>query len=677
MNHILKPEYLEIVFNFAAMASVVHDGSDVIVTGHFRSYTDFIGLVFKTGDDRMHKDVKYEKRTDFHGVSLTFRIEMLGRVASFSNVALIPSMVIRYLDDRESYVTMGFLTKELSGSETVFNFTEGTNLSHPWIAWDSEKVIHQKFARYEDIFDEEGMYQETIPIYEEHTALRGIDYALDYVSGKIFPIEGGDIDYGSDILVTYRYKDQENFEIYFSDLYEGTHPDNLTPINPVDIKEIIIPIIPIFFTEGRHELTGMSEEVRVTFKDWKVLGGEISELKEAAYAHPFRMAEGYDDEYYRNPYRLVQSLYRLGYRKVINLYVGASHYYDKKGPHGASSLLIENQVLIPTVGVVGAVKMWYRYLLKAMTEFGFEEIIVSMSMENLQLPESWKQRLYNGEAGRTGWEPPTSFFSPTNPEVRVYWERVVRDYLDISAEEGFKPILQLGEPWWWWQEFEPGDISKPYPGRPPCFYDEATMALYQSEKGKPLPIFTDSNIFLSGENLEAIRWLRDQLGGFSNFAKDIIKSYPNGEYTVLFFPPSVLDEKRVPEALRIVNYPIDDWKNPKLDFIQIEDYDWVVYDNPNHPFIFDFALRGGMRYQHHLTEYFSGFAWEQFGPPIPVQWERVEKAALKALSAQMKNVFIWAGTQVRRDDWSPKWPIHYLPSSVNRAKLNIEPYDSG
>jgi hypothetical protein len=283
--------------------------------------------------------------------------------------------------------------------------------------------------------------------------------------------------------------------------------------------------------------------------------------------------------------------------------------------------------------------------------------------------------MHDGKDGQTGWEPPTSFFSPTNQQVRIYYEKVCRELLDIMVEEGMPPILQLGEPWWWWQEFMPGNVQEPYPGRPPCFYDEATKQKFQSEKGRSLPIFTTSAIPLTHGNIEVLEWLRDQLGDFSNFVKEIAKSYFGGQYTVLFFPPSVLDAERVPEGIRIVNAPIEDWRNPSLDFIQIEDYDWVIHENERHPEIFDFAL-DFFRYQQHKTHYFAGFAWEEFtnlfGKSIEKQWKLIERAAVVALSRGLREVFVWAGTQIRRDSWLPEIPVMYIPRMMNRTLLRIE-----
>ena len=244
------------------------------------------------------------------------------------------------------------------------------------------------------------------------------------------------------------------------------------------------------------------------------------------------------------------------------------------------------QTLIPAAGVCSAAKKWFRYLLKAMKEFEFEDIIVSMSMENLQMPEAWKQRLFNG-GSRSNWMGASDFiFSPTNTEVKTYWEKAVRDYMDIVVEEGFTPILQLGSPGGGGRSFSLATLMPLIREGRPAFMTRLQKACTCQRRGKSLPVFTSSEISLNAENLEAIEWLRGKLGDFSNFARSIVKSYIGGKYTVLFFPPSVLDEERVPEAMRMVNYPADYWKLGNLDFIQIEDYDWLVCDNIRHPDVF-------------------------------------------------------------------------------------------
>lgn len=675
-----QPELMEVEFNFSAMASVVSPGENILeVTGHFRSFSDYIGLLFNSEDYRMHDRAKYPTSKNYAGVSLSFSPVFQGSVAKFNDLEQLPALAIYYTDGTEKVVTLGFLSNRASTTDSYNYWTGEVALSHKWIAWDSEIVYWEKWVvvGYEDVFDSEGNYLYTREITELHTGYgsRDSDYVLDYANGRIAPVTGSGIPYAADIWVTYEYGLHQTYTIHFDNLKEGTHPNNAVSVGNTNIERIVIPIIPTYYIEGKNELTGNSDEIKVVLNNWLVAGGALGDYPEVVAEHPFRVAEGYDDEYYRNPLRLVQSTYHLGYRKIINLYIGASHYYDKKGTVGADSTDHNTQTLIQEVGICTAAKQWVRYLCRAMKEYGFETLIMSVSMENLQLPEEWRQKMYDGKYGQTGWEPPTSFFSPTNHQARIYYEKVCRELLDIMMEEGMPPVLQLGEPWWWWQEFMPGNVQEPYPGRPPCFYDEATKQKFQSEKGRQLPVYTTSDIPLTPGNIEVLEWLRDQLGDFSNFVKEIVKSYFGGQYTVLFFPPSVLDAERVPEGIRIVNVPIEDWRNPSLDFIQIEDYDWVVHENERHPEIFDFAL-DFLRYQQHKTHYFAGFAWEEFtnlfGKSIEKQWELIERAAVVALSRGMREVFVWAGTQIRRDSWMPEIPVKYIPRMINRTLLRIE-----
>lgn len=651
----MRQEFFEVNFNFAAVASVVSLSSTSLhVTALFRAYNDFVGLIYFSEDQRMHSQAAYTTGTDYTDVILSFSPSYSGNILHFDSLAIKPSLTITCMDDTEKYVALGFLSNTDSEVDIIEEFTTGTALSHTWIKWESEVV------QWED------------PIDGTQTATRGVDYVMDYAEGIIYPTEGGSIPYGVELTVSYEYGLQGTYTIPFSDLHTGLSPDYSEAVSSTNIKRLMFPIIPSYYNVSNPTLTGNSDVTSLTLSNFTITGAADPDFASAAAPHPFRFAEGYDDEYYRNPYRLIQAMHHLGYRKILNLYTGASHYYDKKGTAGDDPTDITKMELIAANGVNDATKMWFRYLLKAMDAFSFEDIIVSLAMENLQMPSAWKQLMHNGDPGQTGWDPPTSFFSPTNAAVKNYWQSVAEDFLDIVVDEGFTPTLQLGEPWWWWQEFMPGDIHTPYPGKPPCFYDQATKDLYVAEKSKALPIFTTSEITLNAENLEAIEWLRDKLGAFSDFAKSVVEAYTGGVYGVMFFPPSVLDEERVPEAIRIVNFPSSFWELPKLSFIQIEDYDWLVNNDDKHMLIFDFARGPSLRYQHHLVQYFAGFAWYTYPVPISTQWERIERAAVIALSKGMQEVFIWAGSQIRRDSWSPALPIRYITEVRNKAVVNMK-----
>ena len=65
---------------------------------------------------------------------------------------------------------------------------------------------------------------------------------------------------------------------------------------------------------------------------------------------------------------------------------------------------------------------------------------------------------------------------------------------------------------------------------------------------------------------DVLYFLRDKNGEFTHLLRNELKAaYPDALFTVLFFPPSVMDKTRVPEMMGIVNLPAEYWIYPNLD----------------------------------------------------------------------------------------------------------------
>jgi hypothetical protein len=75
--------------------------------------------------------------------------------------------------------------------------------------------------------------------------------------------------------VSYQYGLQQSYIVNFSNLKQGTHPNNAVSLSTSNIEKIVFPIIPTFYVEGRNELTGRSDEVTVTFSNWTISGGNL------------------------------------------------------------------------------------------------------------------------------------------------------------------------------------------------------------------------------------------------------------------------------------------------------------------------------------------------------------------------------------------------------------------
>ena len=106
--------------------------------------------------------------------------------------------------------------------------------------------------------------------------------------------------------------------------------------------------------------------------------------------HGLRIATAYDDMYNLPPERIVQAIERLGYRGVINHYVGMSHYFALDGAGK----------LDPTRTLNSAALAWHRDFARAAEAHGYG-VIWSLSYEMLDMfcPEAWKQRAFDGSRG--------------------------------------------------------------------------------------------------------------------------------------------------------------------------------------------------------------------------------------------------------------------------------------
>lgn len=630
------PDLWTTVFNYEALGIVVSESdTSMRVAGNFRTQGDYIGLVWSSSDFWQHEYTAYQYNTDYTEVSFSFTPVYNGALTNFNDIESQPAMVVRYKtqygDLEEKYVSMGLYGIKNVGTHT-FLFNGEIELPHTWLDPQSLSLTWIK----DDIT---GSGAEILT-----------DYDADFVRGRFFTKEGV-IPYNAEVTATYTYNSHEKYTFDFNHLYEGTHPSLLKKLNPKGIESITIPIMPIDFTPSVLTFTGESREFDLYFNDIEVVNGILNDVPPQRPYNSYRLAEGFDDEYNKNPKRLIESMRLLGYKGMINFYIGASHFYDKWGKQGEVSQGVHHITLDKEKGINHTFRVWLTHYLRAMKANGFDDIVISVSMECLQMPLEWRQLMYNGKPGQTGWEPPTSFYSPVNPEVQTYIRRITKETLDIVVSEEFTPILQLGESWFWWQEFVPGDVNTPFEGRPPCFYDNATKERFKQEMGYELPVYGTSEIPVTSETMPVLEKLRQYLGEYTIFMKSIADEYENSQFTTLFFPPSVLDEARVPQFIRMVNAPFDYWRYPNLDFIQIEDYDWVTTENENHSEVYEQAWRD-MEYPYSKQHYFAGFVLKHEN--AEKEWKLIEHAAQQALGKGFAEVFIWAGTQIRRDNWNPK-----------------------
>lgn len=258
-------------------------------------------------------------------------------------------------------------------------------------------------------------------------------------------------------------------------------------------------------------------------------------------------------------------------------------------------------------------------------------------------PEEWKQRNWLGLPAQSGWYPPSSFIQPSNVEPLDYIAKVQAQILREAVALGMVPYFQIGEPWWWDGSYNNGEGKNA-----PCLYDEYTMAMYKAETGNDVPMPMIKSIFdpVAENQWPYVDWLRMKLGESTNYIRDKVKDeFPNAQATLLFFSPQVMSPAS--DLTFRLNFPMDQWVFPNYEFVQIEDYDWIIEGRLDLvPLTFQAATEL-LGYPLDVVHYFIGF--NLLPATAQTIWANTDKAWALAQEAGIKIIYPWSYTQVVRD----------------------------
>lgn len=392
--------------------------------------------------------------------------------------------------------------------------------------------------------------------------------ALDAINGPTLTIEGRDAEGAarSWFVRLWNYADGDPddaiISLDFKELDGGfILPGEADAVWGGDIDRMFISLVPPGYDQGDETALAMPVE------GWAALSEIVCEGGGSTLAigdvmvpeHGIRIASGFDDSYNLTPTRTLRNALQLGYRGLINHYVGMSHYFRLGWNAGME------QYLVTLVGgaLNTACAAWHRNFISLSKSLGYN-VIISLSYElfDVHCPEAWKQRAENGAPALTGWEPPSTLLSPANEEAMAYLQAVARAFVAIAQDVGIPVRFQIGEPWWWIT----GD------GRP-CFYDAAAVAAFG---GSP-PSITDVRGSLSAAQIDLLDAAGELLAGSTAALQAaVLGEASDAETLLLLYLPSLLDPA-APEVRR-ANMPTG-WASPVFDVLQLEDYDWVTAGN--------------------------------------------------------------------------------------------------
>jgi uncharacterized protein (TIGR02217 family) len=399
-------------------------------------------------------------------------------------------------------------------------------------------------------------------------------------------------------------------------------PADADRVDPRDIDRMFVSLVAPGYVLGSEELFAAPAQGSVTISNVSCDGsGSVLAINDAVVPeHELRIATAYDDMYNLPPERVVQAAERLGYRGVLNHYIGMSHYFGLGGAGKLDASRTFNSAALA----------WHRDFARAAKARDYE-VIWSLSYEILDTfcPDAWKQRAFDGSIGLTGWDPPSALVSPANSDAIDFLKRVAEQLVAIAGEAGLQPQVQIGEPWWW--------VT---PDGAICLYDDAARAALG---GNPVPI---NNV---RTNLTSVqKQLLDEAGALLASSTEAIAgavrtTAPGAKTLALVYLPSVLDPK-APEVRR-ANLPTG-WERPAFDVLQLEDYEWVTSGRRDLRVGAYAEVDARLGYPRSEQHYLAGFV---AGAEDRAEWRPIIDAAIQAQGSGSAEAFLWALPQVVRD----------------------------
>jgi uncharacterized protein (TIGR02217 family) len=398
-------------------------------------------------------------------------------------------------------------------------------------------------------------------------------------------------------------------------------PGEADRVEPRFIDRLFFSLVPPGYDPASNDLLPAPAVASLQIDEISCDGpGSVLKVLDAmAPEHGLRIATAYDDQYHLPPERVVRTAYRLGFRGIINHYVGMSHY-----------MALDTEGLVdPSQAMNTAALAWHRGFAKAAKAFGYE-VIWSLSYEILDqfCPAEWKQRSFDGTAATTGYDPPSSLVSPAKTEAIAFLGNVAAELVQLSADGGLEPQIQVGEPWWW--------VTQDHQI---CLYDDAAKAALG---GSPINL----GDVRGGKTPQEIALLDVAGALLAQSTAAIVAAaraqQPTTSTHLLIYLPGPLDPTS-PEVRR-ANLPVG-WVDPAFDVLQLEDYEWVTGGRATLRDAAYAATASRLGYPPDRQHYLSGFAVAGASD----QWTAILAAAREAQQRGIAETFIWALPQVVRD----------------------------
>lgn len=356
-------------------------------------------------------------------------------------------------------------------------------------------------------------------------------------------------------------KNVAEIHIDFEDCVGMDQNNMMMGVDPRQVRRILIPLMPKDWVANSTDPRSRNVECQLKLDilepdtGWKMM--QVNNL--TVPDHDVGMCTAYDDMWNVSPLRVLSNMRQLGYNGMINHYVGMSHYYDYSWS-GTGWLLDKTGTLN------AAAYKWHDDFMAKAKKYKFE-VMQSVSFELFSdaCPLEWTQREWDDSYAKTGYTPCSYLLSPTIEEGMNFLTAVFKNFAAAATRNGLPVVMQVGEPWWWYNT----------DSRKPCIYDYPTKQAFYDETGQyALDIGTVDNPKVGGVYDKYVAFCRNKLGErIASISKEIKKQASDAKVTALLFFPTIMETK-LTESLNLPDHYKKD--AGAIDFFCTECYDWVM-----------------------------------------------------------------------------------------------------
>lgn len=411
-----------------------------------------------------------------------------------------------------------------------------------------------------------------------------------------------------------------------------------------DIDEMFFSIVSNHYREGvAFAPLPTPETITWDMKflpvDQSVSSMRVGNLRVAP--HDIGMCTSYDDLYHLSPERVVHDMYMLGYRGLVDHYVGMSHYY-----HALWHADLNGWRVDTTTPLNAATVKWHEAFYEHLKRYKYEVVnSVSWELMSTVCPPTWVQQDWDSNPAATGYTPPSWLISPSSTEGIGYIKSIMLAFSKIANDKGLVPNIQMGEPWWWY------NVAT----KRPCIYDYPTKLAFNQATGlyaEDIGTYDKPNT--SPTITAYIDFVRKLLGDKVLECVRAVKAvYPTAKTTAMPFLPSIIGMG----VMEQINLPTAQYSNDNLDIYFTECYDWLLKGELNRSLDAVTIPMERMGWAPSKIHYLSGFVpdpvlapiygFDPEGPWIEDVWKLIV-GSINLMAQHYPGVrnYIWAYPQV-------------------------------